>query len=381
MDPETRPAAPLLPSPREALPKKISTKTWRILRILAVNVLVLGFGVLLIELLFGGWFASGQLNLLNIPRNVSVSYNLDGLYDSEDRTAEYVRDRYGFRGTYPSPDSIDILTIGGSTTDQRFVTEGKTWQDVLAQEFKKAGKTVYVVNAGVDGQSTLGHIKSLEWWLPHVPGLKAKYFLYYIGINELYSAELSAFDALLLDGYTPTFLDLYRDRSALYYLYRTARGTYEAYEARLAHQPFDLGAAPLTEKPLLADHAGFMQKQLQAYERRLRRLLQRTKEMGATPICVTQVYRLYKESNGRILGLDTRKDYRGVQINGVDFYMMMQLLNRTTISVCRDEGGIPVDLAGELDFEDVDFYDSGHNTPQGSAKIGRYLYDRLQALF
>lgn len=42
--------------------------------------------------------------------------------------------RYGFRGSYPSPGAIDMVTVGGSTTDQRFVTEGKTWQDVLTKE-------------------------------------------------------------------------------------------------------------------------------------------------------------------------------------------------------------------------------------------------------
>ena len=39
-----------------------------------------------------------------------------------------------------------------------------------------------------------------------------------------------------------------------------------------------------------------------------------------------------------------------------------------------------IDLAGELDFEDSDFYDSYHNTPQGAAKIGRYLYQKMAHL-
>ena len=41
------------------------------------------------------------------------------------------------------------------------------------------GKDVYVVNAGVDGQSTVGHIKNFDWWFPNIPDLKVKYFLFY----------------------------------------------------------------------------------------------------------------------------------------------------------------------------------------------------------
>lgn len=40
-------------------------------------------------------------------------------------------------------------------------------------------------------------------------------------------------------------------------------------------------------------------------------------------------------------------------------------------------GGICIDLAKELTFEDEDFYDGAHNTPQGAKKIGRYLYTKL----
>jgi hypothetical protein len=346
-----------------------------------INLLIFIFGIVLIELIFGGWFTDKRLHLLNIPRNVSVSYRLDGLYDSGDSVAIYIRDQYGFRGSYPSPQEIDILTVGGSTTDQRYITEGKTWQDALAKNFKSKGKTIHVVNAGVDGQTTVGHIKNLEWWFPYVSGLQPKYILYYIGINELFLPELSDYDNLYLENYQPTIWDIIRDRSALFYLYRTLRGTYVAYEARLGHQPFSLRDAPLTEKPILKDHEAFMQDFLKAYESRLNYLLKGTKKMGSTPICVTQVYWLYKKVNGRIVGIDMKRDYRDVQINGMDFYYMMRLINRTTLTVCKEVQGIPIDLAGELQFTDDDFYDSGHTSPTGSAKIGNFLYKKLRSLY
>ena len=52
--------------------------------------------------------------------------------------------------------------------------------------------------------------------------------------------------------------------------------------------------------------------------------------------------------------------------------------NNATMSVCEKNTRICIDLAKELTFEDEDFYDGAHDTPQGAKKIGRYLYNRLQ---
>ena len=41
-----------------------------------------------------------------------------------------------------------------------------------------------VVNAGIDGQSTHGHIWNFKFWFNKIPSLKTKYIIFYIGINE-----------------------------------------------------------------------------------------------------------------------------------------------------------------------------------------------------
>jgi hypothetical protein len=69
------------------------------------------------------------------------------------------------------------------------------------------------------------------------------------------------------------------------------------------------------------------------------------------------------------------------RINGVDYYYMMKMLNETTLATCLEIGGIPIDVANNIQWEDGDFYDNVHNTPQGAAKIGRYLYSELDHLF
>jgi len=56
----------------------------------------------------------------------------------------------------------------------------------------------------------------------------------------------------------------------------------------------------------------------------------------------------------------------------------MHQLNQTTLKVCRESGGICIDLERELDFKDEDFYDLTHNTPGGAQKIGHYLAEKLK---
>jgi hypothetical protein len=72
--------------------------------------------------------------------------------------------------------------------------------------------------------------------------------------------------------------------------------------------------------------------------------------------------------------------YNGLKINGMDQCIMMQLLNKRTLDFCRSNQGICIDLAGELEFDDTDFYDFYHNTPRGAEKIGQYLNQKLEKL-
>ena len=173
----------------------------KILRLVLVNVALLAVALVILELAFGSWVRPNRINRLNLVRDRTMRYDASALYPAPN-SVTYTRDAFGFRGSYDSPGEIDILTIGGSATDQRFITDGATWQDVIAREFAAEGKRVSVVNAGVDGQSTYGHIKDFEWWFPNVPGLKAKYVLFYIGANDVFKDTGSDYDDLVRDKRT-----------------------------------------------------------------------------------------------------------------------------------------------------------------------------------
>ena len=350
-------------------------------RVIAVNMVLLSFGLMVLELWFGNWIDPYRLDLLNIPRNVDMRFDVSHLYASETETVVYRRDRYGLRGPYDSPASIDILTIGGSTTDQRAISEGETWQDVLSQEFASHGLPMTVANAGVDGQSTYGHIKDFDLWFPRVPDLRARFVLFYVGLNDFWADAASSFDDLREKATSTTawsWSAAIRERSALYYLYRTVRGMAHARLAyRLDHHHVDWDRVAYVDRPAVSDHERLMRERLRAYEERLKQLVVKVRDMHARPIFVTQVYWSYKLHRGTVLGTAATRRYGDAEINGVDLYHMINLINSVTMRVCKASDAVCIDLAGELAFDDADFYDGAHNTPRGAAKVGRYLYTRL----
>jgi len=347
-----------------------------IMRIAVVNTLVLAAGVLVLELAFGSWIFPNRLNQLNIPKLVRRIYDASKLYPGGGKV-EYQRDKYGFRGPYADVADIDILTVGGSATDQRYIAEGKTWQDILRMNFAKAGCDLSVVNAGVDGQSTYGHIKNFSWWFPYVPTLKVKYFLFYVGLNDFYKADEDKYD-LLVSSSTRKLKTVLQEKSALYYLYRTVRGVYLVeFAHKIGHRALDWESLSWTIAPKLRTHGEVMRSRSDAYKRRLLDLSELVRRWQAVPIFVTQPSRKYKLKDDQIYGLSEEFSYEGIFVNGVDYYYMLRELHNTTVETARSVGAIALDLAGELQFEDDDFYDESHNTPQGTAKIGDYLYRKL----
>ena len=122
------------------------------IRILLVNMIIVGLGVVASELIFGGWLRSNNLYKLNLIQAQTIKYNTENLYLSASPTISYTRDKYGLRGSFGDASEIDILTVGGSTTDQRNIMDGETWQDVIQARFKQIGNEFVIANAGVDGQ-------------------------------------------------------------------------------------------------------------------------------------------------------------------------------------------------------------------------------------
>lgn len=357
------------------------------LKLLSINSIILTTALVALELIFGNWFNTNEIYKLNIIRDRVINYNLNNLYLWKSNNIIYSRDKWGFRGNYNSVDNIDILTIGGSTTDQRYISDGFTFQDILQKEFKKNGKDVFVVNAGIDGQSTFGHIKNFDWWFPHIPNLRVNYFLFFIGVNDFHIDEFFSYDDLRAES-SNVIKSVIKSKSALYYLYRTIEGIQIAGTFGLKHDPSHsfnkLSTVDFLNQPNLSNYEEIMSNRLDAYEQRLNILCEKVKSFGSIPIFVSQSQRrVYDFIDQHLYGqTSVVQNYEGHLVNGVDYYYMIQLLHKRTKKVSDKNGGIFINLDQELKFDiENDFYDSNHSTPSGAKKIGEYLYKNLKHRF
>jgi len=346
----------------------------RILTIFSVNILLLGAGLVIIELIFGAWFDTSNLNRLNLLKDCVLQFDVSHLYNDPEPIIQYSRDKYGLRGTYDRPSSIDILTVGGSTTDQRYIRDGETWQDVLQKQFARTGKTVIVANAGVDGQSTYGHIKNFEWWFPHIPGLRPAYILFYVGLNDFYKESGYRYDQLM-NGVS--LKRRIKDNSAVWYIIRTLYGEYEAIiVSKIGHRSIDFSKVQWTHDRIQNDYK-FMDVRLNEYANRLRVLADMTHNLGARAIFMSQPAHKYRITPDGLTGDSVVDSYDGYKYNGVDYYYMIRKLNGVTKAVANEENALFVDMANHT-WGDADFYDFAHMTPQGAKKVGLFLWGALK---
>ena len=348
----------------------------KILRVSGFNILFFLLGICILELCFGDWIFSENLEQLNLLRNVEYVFNTNKLYKANPGYAVYRRDIYGLRGKKTNSQKIDILTIGGSTTDQRYIGEGETWQDVLESLFYQNGENIDVVNAGLDGQSSFGHIKNFDLWFQKIPHFHPDFILFYIGINDTFCTSVTYYDDL---SGTTTLKGMINSKSALYNLFKKIRGMYLANaQYHVNHRNINFQKIAWTTIPLQHDHIQLISKQLQMYESNLKNLSKHIKKLGSTPIFITQTSAMFRKEGTTLLGSTETFEYDNKQLNGVDYYEILSAFNQKTMVVCKDVQGICINLADELLFDTSDFYDYYHNTPVGAHKIGEYLFNKLE---
>ncbi|MBF0430179.1 MAG: SGNH/GDSL hydrolase family protein [Fibrobacteria bacterium] len=362
---------------------------------LVINLSILLLGIIGLELIFGNWLFENRVNRLNIIKSCKRVYDVTNVYDRKDKMITYTRDDYGLRGVFNFPREIDILTVGGSTTDQRFIPDGETWQDFIMQAFQKDGKQIVVANAGVDGQSTKGYLKNFEWWFPHIKSLHPKYIIFYLGANDILAWDnslTSSYDDLKLmepqkyDNlpFSYKVYKIIRDKSAIMHLKRIIFGTYKAvFVQKVSHRRLDFDKQKWTTKALQNDHQELMAPHLLVYKKRLEKLIQHSQKMGAKPVFVTTPIRQYRFSGDSLYGVTNSAYYRGETVNGVDLYYMMMEMNKTTLQTCAKNDCVPIDVCNlyENKRENDDFYDLWHMTPKGAKKVGQLVFEGLQEQF
>ena len=334
-------------------------------KILAINILILFLGLFLIEIFFGAWFKSSNYHNLLIPRqqtNLITSFPYD-----HDTLGIYSRDKNGFRANSYDLDEINILILGGSTTEEREVDDKKIWTKVFENNLNDNLK---VLNAGIGGQTSYGHKSIFKMWFQKHTELSPDYILVYLGINDaLYLVEYfeskkplfkgreknsSNRDTLININRYKRFIQFIKNNSVFHSVYLIIKGNIisNKYQASYNSKPSKFIAFKENKPKNLSDlDNNFINNFRDYYFQNLIQILNYSKNYNAKTIFVTQVL-----SPNHWL-----TEY-------------LRLINNFTINFCnlKKISCINIDN-GNLNLLEKHFYDGIHTTPKGSKIIGKYL--------
>ena len=194
-------------------------------KILSINLFITGFIIIITDLLLSKYF--GYFPALNIPETFVEHEETFDTREIEKSNksinSKYSRDKNGYRPYKPINESNAVIfTIGGSTTDQRYVDDEKTWQRIM-----EASANITVINGGAEGQSSYGHLLAIKNWHAKVlPTEKVSKVIFYLGVNDTrFSKSLEAAKGNIYDspntlGRLKSFISR---RSFLYSKLRKAR--------------------------------------------------------------------------------------------------------------------------------------------------------------
>jgi hypothetical protein len=300
-----------------------------------------------------------------------------------DRIIFLSRNCLGFRGNNPPEkfaDYLTIVTVGGSTTECRYLSENKTWTDDLGIILKKEFRKIWINNAGIDGGSTFGHTVLLE---DYIIKLKPKVVLFLVGINDVGLADYNIFDdsRIINRRYMRPDIRFYRillNKSETYFFILNLYRYWQGKKMNVQHKKnydlskvinIDVADAKISE--LLHLHKGVY---LKGYQDRLLKIIEICKDNNIIPVFITQPS-LYGQGIDDITGKNLETMQYGNNLNGKAAWKLLELYNDTTRQVSASHDILLIDLARKMPKSYKYYYDVHHYTNEGAQKVAEIIYN------
>jgi len=315
-----------------------------------------------------------------LPVNKHYRLNNVGRFSKLPPQTVHTKNSLGFRGAPPPADFQNFLTIiaiGGSTTECFYLTDGRTWPDILGRELSRAFNRVWINNAGLDGATTCRHLILLEDYLLT---LRPKVVLFLMGINDLGAGDIAGAEQRQGDY-------LKRRRRALLYrseVYCLAQNLYHYFIARsrgLPHQEIDLRKVETldqipasTVQTELPEHRA---NSLPFFAARVKKLILTCRDHGIEPVLITQPT-LYGPGVDPVTGVDLAAVKLGPRLNGGLQFQIVNLYNDVTRQEAKTHQVLLIDLAREMPRNSAYYYDYLHYTEAGAAEVAAIVYRRLE---
>lgn len=325
-----------------------------------------------------------QGGTINLPISTSYELRLQPAIAGLDDVIYVRKNDVGFRGedyekwngAFPK-----VVAIGGSTTENLYLTDGDTWVDRIGVMLATAGIPVWINNAGIDGHSTFGHQRV---WDQIVKPLAPDTVLLLVGANDVARdadnhLDQNAFvlprDKVLHFLAILTPYSKIAEMLSVWYQSRPAMR-----QGLVTENPIDVTSArsiyrtPDEIKEKVAEYA----TSRETYKVRLRALVQSIRESGSEPVLMTQPA-LYGPARDDKTGVDLeaielpQKDTTGKSVNGLMQWEILESYNNITRLVGKEEHVAVLDLANKLTKSTFWYYDYLHVTKAGAAEIARII--------
>jgi len=298
-----------------------------------------------------------------------------------DRVTHHTKNSLGFRGPDPPADfsrRLTLLTIGGSTTECLFLSDGKTWTDELARRLEPSFPGIWVNNAGLDGQSTYGHLVLLR---DFVDSLHPRVAVFLIGVNDIGLDASNPYDSSLTPPRSAarSVAAFVTDHSELAGLAQNLLRVARAQDAGFGHGQIDVTTLPRLDDDA-TNTAVTIRKYsvaLPAYASRVAAIVDESRRNGIEPVLVTQPG-MYGDAIDPATGVNLATVQVHGAANGRLWWQVQELYNDVTRRTAMDRGVLLVDAARELPKDSRLFYDFIHFTNEGAARLGDIIAGHLE---
>ena len=344
------------------------------IKIFLINFLVLLISILFIEIIFGYWFSDHGFG--PYMREHRLKKNKVVLtYEGNEYNYFYKRNYHGFRGEEIDPSQIEAVIIGGSTTDERYVPSEFTITSNLNSLLKKNGYNFKIINAGIEAQSTIGHIYNFRYWFPKIKNFSPKLFIFYIGINDYgFKKGQNEYWNFGGDGHVKNpeshevFFDNLKSNSFIYDKLRIIKQKY--YSTNKTNR-FNLKC----------DKKSFEQKKGRPYEyvnyKQALKLYDVEKLKTKHKVIISKYLNRIKILNNYVEKKNSKAIFiNQVMANGLKIEKLF-ILNYALIEYCKNSNLNCIDLAAKLEGEYKYWCDSVHTSPLGSRVVAKTVIDDL----
>jgi len=339
-------------------------------KIVLVNFLVFLICIAIIEIFFGYWFSDHSFGPYMREHRLKKNHVVL-LYDNTQYDYIYKRNYHGFRGEEIDPSQIEAVIIGGSTTDERYKPSEFTIAENLNVLLKKNGYNFKIINAGIEGQSTFGHIYIFKHWFPKLKDFSPKLYIFYIGLNDfVFEPDQDNYSNIEEgDGHI-------KNPEAIEVFFDTLKNNSFFYdEMRILKQKYYLSAKTVTY-----DHNSYL-RNLKDFEyinyKQALELYDVKKLTKKHQKIITRYLNRVEILNNYV----TKKNATAIFINQVRAEGLkiekLFILNYSLIKYCKGVNMHCIDLAAKLNGKFNYWADSSHTTGLGSKVIAETVIDDL----